>query len=115
MLKVQDQLFVERFRHRVLDKFEEGNILFAPTYKFVTRTRGQYAKKRVPGWTDRILAKIKTVPVFEQLSYDSNNNYLLSDHRPVFAQYRVGYEANSEGLVQDYRKGPARSKACGVF
>ena len=44
----------------------------------------------MPGWTDRILAKIKTVPVFEQLSYDSNNNYLLSDHRPVFAQYRVG-------------------------
>jgi len=61
----------------------EGNIEFAPTYKLAKNGTG-YDLSRIPGWTDRILYYDKDERL-SQWSYDSNNNYLESDHFPVFS------------------------------
>lgn len=51
-----DQLALEKGRGRILKGFQEGEILFPPTYKYDKRsTRFDTSKKaRCPAWTDRI-------------------------------------------------------------
>lgn len=64
---------------------------FAPTYKYVNKTDEFDMRKRTPAWCDRVLYKCRTNNL-AQLSYDSNNNIKISDHRPVFSQFEVKFE-----------------------
>lgn len=56
-LFTQDTLRLEQSAGRTLQGLREGPITFPPTYKFKVGTVDQYKafKKRVPGWTDRVL------------------------------------------------------------
>ena len=62
LLKVDDQLNIERREGRAFQGFSEGSLTFLPTYKFIAGT-GEYdrrpdKKMRVPAWCDRILWRV---------------------------------------------------------
>ncbi|CAJ0752379.1 8757_t:CDS:10 [Entrophospora sp. SA101] len=54
-IKPFDQLTIEKLNNRIFHGFEEGDIDFPPTYKFIIGSDNKYDMKRVPGWCDRIL------------------------------------------------------------
>jgi hypothetical protein len=89
-----------------LKGFKEAKIHFKPTYKYEdVRDRDVYSEKRIPAWTDRILyQQPKSMGLtgwlwrmkgqhyqqgIECLSYDSVPIVRDSDHRPVYARYKV--------------------------
>lgn len=78
-----DQLSTEKKAGRVLFGFEEGQLNFAPTYKYDKGTNiyDTSEKQRIPSWTDRVLWKGNKKDFCKLLSY---NRYelLMSDHRP---------------------------------
>lgn len=92
-LSPHDQLNIERRRGNVLKGFEEGPLLFAPTYKYQAG-RSIYEKRpekklRAPAWCDRILWKAKTPAHVELLAYNAVPALDLSDHKPVHAFFDV--------------------------
>lgn len=96
----KDQLFIAKRRDRLLREFQEGPLLFPPTYKF-DRHSNNYdtsEKKRKPAWTDRILWRLKRQPskanplasnlhpsgfLLTLKNYISHMTYSISDHKPV--------------------------------
>jgi phosphatidylinositol-bisphosphatase/inositol-1,4,5-trisphosphate 5-phosphatase len=87
-----DQLAQEKVKEdSVFKGFEEGEINFAPTYKFELFSQEiNTSKKRPSAWTDRILYSNSNKEArLEQRSYDSNRKVFGSDHRPVFAQFSL--------------------------
>ena len=83
-----DQLIRTMAERRAFPGFAEGKITFAPTFKF-DKSTGDYDtshKQRIPAWTDRILFKPIGTRVLEYASVPSAQH---SDHRPVFATFRV--------------------------
>lgn len=83
--------------------FEEGSIRFPPTYKF-DRFTNEYAcdengiVKRVPAYTDRILWRVRAeeddpygIPDLSLDEYSSAPSVLSSDHRPVYASFRMTF------------------------
>ncbi|XP_074373694.1 type I inositol polyphosphate 5-phosphatase 8-like [Apium graveolens] len=97
-----DQLQQELEDGGVFEGWKEGNIEFAPTYKYSKINSNHYSggtgsrrreKKRTPAWCDRILWYGKGV---KQLSYFRSESK-FSDHRPVsaiFTTYIVLKSAN---------------------
>jgi len=85
-----DQLQIEHKAGRVLNGMLEGKIGFQPTYKFDAGTQvyDTSEKKRVPSYTDRIFWR--DTPHVKQEYYESNMEYLSSDHKPVVAGFTVG-------------------------
>jgi hypothetical protein len=75
---------------RIHSSFQEGPLLFAPTYKRKPGKLQEISTKKNPSWTDRILYSKAPDCQLEQKSYDSNNLVTLSDHRPVFSQFLLG-------------------------
>ena len=69
--------------------FEEAIIKFKPTYKFDknSNTYDTSKKNRIPGYCDRILWKSDNRVICHL--YDSSQDALLSDHRPVFGIYEI--------------------------
>ncbi|XP_059154099.1 inositol polyphosphate 5-phosphatase K-like isoform X2 [Physella acuta] len=92
----QDQLKAVMKSGLLFPDFKEGNIDFAPTYKFDpgTDTYDTSSKQRVPSYTDRILyfshdttyGDIKVQ--IEQLHYRSHPAYKQSDHKPVSSLFQ---------------------------
>ncbi|XP_027623702.1 inositol polyphosphate 5-phosphatase K isoform X3 [Tupaia chinensis] len=95
----KDQLSIAKRYDPLLREFQEGPLLFPPTYKF-DRHSNNYdtsEKKRKPAWTDRILWRLKRQsqagPFTPKLppphfclslrSYVSHMMYSISDHKPV--------------------------------
>ena len=68
-------------------KLNEGIINFMPTYKFNHSNEYDYSRK--PGWTDRILYKSKNFYDIMLCEYSSINNIYISDHKPVYAVFKV--------------------------
>ncbi|KIM68900.1 hypothetical protein SCLCIDRAFT_104475 [Scleroderma citrinum Foug A] len=66
--------------------YEEGPLLFPPTYKYDVGTDNYDTseKTRIPAWTDRILFKGKM-----DLAVYSRAELKGSDHRPVFGLFRT--------------------------
>ncbi|CAN1121771.1 Type I inositol polyphosphate 5-phosphatase 5 [Linum perenne] len=103
----RDQLNMERDACRVFDEFNEGRILFAPTYKY-SRNSDSYAgemvknkkKRRTPAWCDRVLWKGGGI---EQTSYGRVESR-FSDHRPVCAIFSVDVEMSAIRSTR-FRKG----------
>ncbi|GAB4827787.1 hypothetical protein Ancab_034673 [Ancistrocladus abbreviatus] len=95
-----DQLRRERELGGVFQGWKEGNIEFAPTYKYVLSNSNRYSgsiptksgeKQRTPAWCDRILWHGKGI---QQLSYICGvSNF--SDHRPVSAVFTTEIEVQS--------------------
>jgi len=79
-----DQLLRTISEGRAFTGFAEGEIKFPPTFKF-DKGAAEYDtshKQRIPAWTDRILFRPNGVKVYE---YDSVQDAMHSDHRPVHA------------------------------
>ncbi|XP_022970700.1 type IV inositol polyphosphate 5-phosphatase 7-like isoform X1 [Cucurbita maxima] len=92
-----DQLRKEQEAGGVFQGWREGNIEFAPTYKYSSSNCNRYSggplrrtgeKQRTPAWCDRILWYGKGV---KQLSYFRSESK-FSDHRPVSAQFLAQIE-----------------------
>ncbi|CAL5374028.1 unnamed protein product [Camellia sinensis] len=102
----RDQLNTEREAGRVFNRWNEGRIFFAPTYKY-SHNSDSYAgetvkskkKRRTPAWCDRILWHGSGI---EQLSYIRGESR-FSDHRPVCAVFAIEVEKRS--LSKKFRKG----------
>ncbi|XP_055223086.2 inositol polyphosphate 5-phosphatase K isoform X2 [Gorilla gorilla gorilla] len=95
----KDQLSIAKKHDPLLREFQEGRLLFPPTYKF-DRNSNDYdtsEKKRKPAWTDRILWRLKRQPCagpdtpgppasdfsLSLRGYSSHMMYGISDHKPV--------------------------------
>ncbi len=96
-----DQLYALRKTQGILSDFAEGEINFAPTFKFVEGADAYViSDTRIPSYTDRILYKSKLANALKLEAYDSNNELKASDHRPVFAQFVCQFEGefNEEAI-----------------
>lgn len=97
-----DQLTMARKKDPQLNSWQEGKVTFAPTYRFDigSSVYDTSEKQRIPSWTDRILCKsIHDMELIEN-SYQSNEYYYQSDHKPVTALFR----AKVETLLTDREK-----------
>ncbi|KAF7432917.1 inositol polyphosphate 5-phosphatase [Pleurotus ostreatus] len=67
--------------------YEEGPLLFRPTYRYDlgTSTYDTSEKARIPAWTDRVLYRGKSL----DLSVYSCSELKGSDHKPVYALFRA--------------------------
>ncbi|WOK92156.1 type I inositol polyphosphate 5-phosphatase 5 [Canna indica] len=99
ILLSKDQLRLEREAGRVFHGWKEGQIYFAPTYKY-TQNSDTYAgdttkskkKRRTPAWCDRILWYGNGL---EQLQYLRGESQ-FSDHRPVCAVFKAQAESGNK-------------------
>ncbi|MCO5609274.1 hypothetical protein L7F22_063498 [Adiantum nelumboides] len=100
----KDQLNIHRKAGRVFSGWQEGDIAFAPTYKYransdcyaLDNLKGE--KHRTPAWCDRILWYGSGL---KQLSY-VRAEARHSDHRPVFAVFLAEVEALSRQKLRDF-------------
>ena len=85
-LHEKEQLNMQMVAGKVFQYFSEGEINFAPTYKFDNGTNiyDTSEKARAPAWTDRILHKGSNIKLWNYTSLDS---VIFSDHRPVCAKF----------------------------
>mmetsp|Transcript_4928 Transcript_4928/g.9233 ORF Transcript_4928/g.9233 Transcript_4928/m.9233 type:complete len:486 (+) Transcript_4928:3106-4563(+) len=93
ILQKNDQLNVERAAGNVAVSYNEGKIDFVPTYRFDpgTCTYDTSRKRRIPGWTDRILFR-DNAGCLSQLTYSNILEVSESDHKPVFSQFLLKFD-----------------------
>merc|ERR550534_859871 len=109
-----DQLKIEKENGNVFDDFNEGEIDFAPTYKYdlFSDDYDTSDKCRVPAWTDRVLWRRRTPqgPLPDDWSegevvWYGRAELKQSDHRPVLAvidiQARKVDTAKREQVLSD--------------
>ncbi|KAL0482690.1 hypothetical protein AKO1_014382 [Acrasis kona] len=90
LLLQADQLIDQIKKGHVLSGYQEAEITFAPTFKYVEQSeKFDLKKKRNPSYTDRILYKSYPGHPISCLQYDSNPDIRLSDHRPLFGVYKI--------------------------
>ena len=114
-----DQLLQQRQQGRVFPGFHEHPIAFRPTYKLEPGSNpavyDRSKKKRVPGWTDRVLWRDREGGAGLQcLSYASVEDVRTSDHFPVVALFNLRVDGVKEkeepaGLKQQEQKEDSRS------
>eukprot|EP00985_Skeletonema_marinoi_P024753 scaffold17526_cov168-Skeletonema_marinoi.AAC.1 len=106
-LLCNDQLTMLMRFNRVFSGFSEGPLNFFPTYKF-DHDSDHYdssQRRRVPSWTDRILYKKDANT--QVLSYCSQPEIKISDHRPVYATFgsRIQYDiAKTNDATTSWKK-----------
>ncbi|CAG9583633.1 endonuclease/exonuclease/phosphatase_-_putative [Leishmania major strain Friedlin] len=100
-----DQLSLERARGKVFQRFQEGDLLFRPTYKYEVSAGGGFTlneynfsqkKNRMPAYCDRILYKKRMSSAARRITirlYTDVPNVRSSDHRPVVALFDIGTRA----------------------
>jgi hypothetical protein len=73
-----DQLSVEREKGNVFEGFEEGEIKFAPTYKYdlFSEDYDTSEKCRIPAWTDRVLWK-RNLPPAQICTFKNYYTFLI--------------------------------------
>lgn len=92
-LRLNDQLMTEMRKGNVFQEFQEGPLIFPPTYKFVPGTDSyvdRNAKKpRAPAWCDRVLwrSSPQSKKNVKLMQYTSTSGLTASDHRPVGAYF----------------------------
>jgi phosphatidylinositol-bisphosphatase len=104
-----DQLICSMSEKRAFPGFAEGKISFAPTFKFDKGTPEYDSsyKQRIPAWTDRVLFKPIGTRVLE---YDSISDAQHSDHRPVYATFRVSRQGRQVPKSKPRTKKRSRRK-----
>lgn len=99
VLTQNDELLKVMETQQAFHGFDESQIKFPPTYKFLAQTN-KYDRqtKRVPSYTDRILFRSKRQRHIQCLMYDWLPQLLSSDHKPVYCLFdvliRPGHEQN---------------------
>lgn len=92
--------------------FNEGTITFMPTYKFKDGTSEYDTEERIPGWTDRILFRAKENYDIMLCEYKSIMEATLSDHKPVYAIFKVNCKKNKLLVLEDDEK---EEEECCIF
>ena len=92
-LRELDQLNIERAHGRSFQGFEEGQLLFRPTYKYQPGTdvyeQRPDKKLRAPAWCDRILWMAQEPTHVQQLTYQRSETPNISDHKPVYSTMNI--------------------------
>ncbi|XP_025905272.1 72 kDa inositol polyphosphate 5-phosphatase [Nothoprocta perdicaria] len=86
-----DQLISEMSRGSIFKGFQEADIHFRPSYKFDIG-KDSYdttSKQRTPSYTDRVVYRSRHKDDIHAVKYSSCPGIKTSDHRPVFALFRV--------------------------
>ncbi|KFV76157.1 72 kDa inositol polyphosphate 5-phosphatase, partial [Struthio camelus australis] len=86
-----DQLINEMSRGSIFKGFQEADIHFYPSYKFDIG-KDSYdttSKQRTPSYTDRVVYRSRHKDDIHAVKYSSCPVLKTSDHRPVFALFRV--------------------------
>lgn len=87
-LQEADQLIQEMGAGRAFQGFSEGEINFAPTYRYEHGSRNYSAVKlRVPSYCDRILYRSLRGCKVELHEYQPCDEVMTSDHSPVYARF----------------------------
>nr|XP_003469589.2 inositol polyphosphate 5-phosphatase K [Cavia porcellus] len=119
----KDQLSIAKKRDPLLREFQEGSLLFPPTYKFDKNSNNYDTsdKERKPAWTDRILWRLKRqlraspltpdLPTcyfsLSQRSYKSHMSFNISDHKPVTGTFDLQLKPLMSGpLITIMTEGP---------
>lgn len=98
LLQEHDQLKIAQGQNQTFKGYIEGDINFAPTYKYdmFTNDYDSSEKCRIPAYTDRILFKKRHETHNEeelndakQIKFYNRIELLSSDHRPVVAEFEV--------------------------
>ncbi|KAE9621857.1 putative inositol-polyphosphate 5-phosphatase [Lupinus albus] len=98
----KDQLRIEQKAGRVFKGWNEGEIYFAPTYKYLANSNNYVAqsskskeKRRTPAWCDRILWKGEGL---NQIWYVRGESK-FSDHRPVYSLFSLELDLMTKYLT----------------
>ncbi|VDL79571.1 unnamed protein product [Nippostrongylus brasiliensis] len=83
-----DELNLIRTKELAFTGFNEAAITFAPTHKFELGTN-DYVPNRIPSYTDRVLYWTKYPNWIECTTYNCIQKPSQSDHRPVYATFRL--------------------------
>ncbi|KAL4919403.1 SacI homology domain-containing protein [Aspergillus aurantiobrunneus] len=96
-----DQLNLQMLAGRAFQFYNEGLVMFPPTYKYDVGkdTYDTSEKSRIPAWCDRILWKGTDL---RQLEYE-DSNIRLSDHRPVWASFTCTISVVDEARKENLR------------
>jgi|LauGreDrversion4_2_1035121.scaffolds.fasta_scaffold997524_1 hypothetical protein len=99
------QTFQSRDISKLLNSLDEGEITFAPTYKFDRNTHhyDTSAKKRVPSYCDRILF-VSNVEHLGLIDYRSVPAVTLSDHKPVVGLFQVYTSVEAEDTSMELQR-----------
>ncbi|KAH7435410.1 hypothetical protein KP509_06G063500 [Ceratopteris richardii] len=107
-LLLKDELNINRKAGKVFQGWQEGEIAFAPTYKYransdcyaLDKLKGQKKKlkQRTPAWCDRILWYGNGLTQTAYVRAEAR----LSDHRPVFALFLADVEALSRAKLKEF-------------
>ncbi|XP_061397193.1 type II inositol 1,4,5-trisphosphate 5-phosphatase-like [Musca vetustissima] len=94
-----DQLRQEMRKGNCFEGYTEGPINFRPTYKYDPGTDNYDSseKQRAPAYCDRILWKGSRIT---QLAYNSVMDIRQSDHKPVYAVFRVSIKTRDDHLYK---------------
>ncbi|KAJ3502590.1 hypothetical protein NLJ89_g8815 [Agrocybe chaxingu] len=87
-----DQLKKAMQANKAFAGFQEFKVAHMPTYRFspgLAMDKLGYDIKRKPAWTDRILYMHGPFCKVNQVSYTSHPQIMMSDHRPVAADFVV--------------------------
>lgn len=114
-----DQLTNQRKEGKVFDGYSEGEITFAPTYKYdlFSEDYDTSEKCRAPAWTDRVLWRPRKA-FDEDLSEEWDPGKLIhygraelkqSDHRPVIALLEIEIRCVESSKREDVFKGVLHS------
>ena len=79
-----------------INGFQEGIIDFPPTYKYLENHNFYDYSQKLPGWTDRIIFKSKKFNDLLLCKYDCIMNTNISDHKPVFAIFKLDFDNEKE-------------------
>ncbi|XP_065185036.1 inositol polyphosphate 5-phosphatase OCRL-like [Sycon ciliatum] len=95
-----DQLAREQLCGRTFQGFQEGPIVFPPSYKYDPGTDqfDSSEKWRMPAWCDRVLFRGEGVEVAK---YRSHMELKTSDHKPVSALLRVPVKVSDPALEKE--------------
>lgn len=87
----QDQLTREMEKGSIFKGFQEAAIHFLPSYKFDVGkdTYDSTSKQRTPSYTDRVLFRSRHKGDICPVRYSTCPSIKTSDHRPVYALFRV--------------------------
>jgi inositol-1,4,5-trisphosphate 5-phosphatase len=97
-----DQLNTEMANGGSFPFFDELEIKFVPTYKFDNGTKNYDTseKQRIPAWTDRVIS-LSRKKILKQLVYDCDEDLIFSDHRPVYAMFKISVNIINEQLKKN--------------
>jgi len=111
----KDQLITAHKRSEAFVGYNEGEITFPPSYKYDKGTENidSSSKQRGPAWCDRIFLRIVGEIKFVSLNeYNMRKNFLMSDHRPVYSDFKVkAWESDIQKAQELYKEVQASIRA----